>query len=91
MLTYIIRRLCYAIPILIGVNLLTFILFFIVNTPEDMARAHLGDKYVTEQAVEDWIKEKGYHHPLFYNGEAKGLEALTETVFFQQIPQAVCV
>ncbi len=84
MLTYIIRRLCYAIPILIGVNLLTFILFFIVNTPEDMARAHLGDKYVTEQAVEDWIKEKGYHQPLFYNGEAKGLGALTETVFFNK-------
>ena len=84
MLTYIIRRLCYAIPILIGVNLLTFILFFIVNSPEDMARAHLGDKYVTEQAIEDWIEEKGYHQPLFYNPEAKGLATLTETVFFNK-------
>ena len=33
MLAYILRRLLYAIPILIGVNLLTFALFFVVNTP----------------------------------------------------------
>ena len=33
MLAYIVRRLLYAIPILIGVNLLTFALFFVVNTP----------------------------------------------------------
>ena len=30
MLAYIIRRLLYAIPILVGVNLLTFGLFFVV-------------------------------------------------------------
>ena len=33
MINYIIRRVLYAIPILIGVNLLTFALFFVVNTP----------------------------------------------------------
>ena len=38
MLAYIVRRLLYALPILIGVNLLTFTLFFVVNTPDDMAR-----------------------------------------------------
>ena len=32
MIGYIIRRLLYAIPILIGVNLLTFVLFFFVTT-----------------------------------------------------------
>ena len=42
MLRYIIRRLLYAIPILIGVNLITFALFFVVNTPDDMARMQLG-------------------------------------------------
>ena len=41
MLAYLIRRLLYAIPILIGVNLITFALFFIVNTPDDMARMQL--------------------------------------------------
>ena len=47
MLNYIIRRMLYAIPILIGVNLITFTLFFVVNTPDDMARMQLGIKRVT--------------------------------------------
>jgi peptide/nickel transport system permease protein len=47
MLAYIIRRALYAIPILIGVNLITFALFFVVNTPDDMARMQLGTKRVT--------------------------------------------
>ena len=38
MLAYIIRRIAYAVPILIGVNLITFVLFFSVNKPDDMAR-----------------------------------------------------
>ena len=42
MIGYIIRRVAYAIPILVGVNLLTFALFFFVNSPDDMARLHLG-------------------------------------------------
>ena len=35
MFAYIVRRVLYAIPILIGVNLLTFTLFFVVNSPDD--------------------------------------------------------
>ena len=50
MLAYIVRRLLYAIPILIGVNLVTFALFFVVNTPDDMARMQLGIKRVTPEA-----------------------------------------
>ncbi len=42
MISYLVRRILYAIPILIGVNLLTFLLFFIVNSPDDMARMQLG-------------------------------------------------
>ena len=84
MFAYIIRRLLYAVPILIGVNFLTFVLFFIVNTPEDMARAHLGDKYVTEDAVQNWIEEKGYDGPMFLNSEISGLGAVTDTVFFDK-------
>ena len=44
MLAYIVRRLLYAIPVLIGVNLITFALFFVVNSPDDMARMQLGGK-----------------------------------------------
>ena len=84
MLAYITRRLLYAIPILIGVNLITFMLFFIVNTPDDMARMHLGMKHVTPQAIEKWKAERGYDKPLLYNEEEQGMAALTETIFFEK-------
>jgi peptide/nickel transport system permease protein len=79
---YIVRRVLYAIPILIGINLLTFTLFFIVNTPDDMARSQLGDKYVTEEAVENWKRENGYDKPLFYNAAVDFPGGVTETIFF---------
>ena len=84
MTAYIVRRLLYAIPILIGVNLITFALFFIVNTPDDMARIHLGAKHVTAEAIERWKREHGYDRPLFYNGEAVGVARLTDTLFVQK-------
>jgi peptide/nickel transport system permease protein len=83
MLAYILRRLLYAIPILIGVNLLTFTLFFVVNTPDDMARLQLGVKHVTPEAIERWKVEHGYDKPLLINAEAEGLAQLTDTIFFQ--------
>ena len=52
MLAYIVRRILYAIPILIGVNLITFALFFVVNSPDDMARMQLGMKRVTPAAIQ---------------------------------------
>ena len=67
MTAYIVRRLLYAIPILIGVNLFTFFLFFFINTPDDMARAHLGAKRVTAQQIAKWKRERDYHLPYFYN------------------------
>lgn len=84
MFAYIIRRLFYAIPILVGVNLLTFTLFFVVNTPDDMARSQLGDKYVTEEAVENWKQENGYDKPLFFNAESDGMGNITDTIFFKK-------
>ncbi len=83
MIAYILRRLLYAIPILIGVNLLTFTLFFVVNTPEDMARMHLGVKRVTPDAIQRWKIEHGYNKPLLINPQAKGTQQLTDTIFFQ--------
>ena len=84
MLAYILRRLLYAIPILIGVNLITFALFFVVNTPDDMARMQLGVKRVTPEAIEKWKAERGYDKPLFWNGPAGGSETLTKTIFFEK-------
>jgi peptide/nickel transport system permease protein len=54
MATYILRRLLYAILILVGVNLLTFTLFFAVNSPDNIARLNLGGKRVTQDAIEMW-------------------------------------
>ena len=82
MTAYILRRALYAVPILLGVNILTFVLFFVVNTPDDIARLHLGDKHVTPEQVAQWKEARGYHLPLLYNAAAPGAQALTETVFF---------
>lgn len=84
MIAYIIRRLLYAIPILIGVNILTFALFFIVNSPEDMARMQLGEKRVTEEAIEQWKVSHGYDKPLFWNSEEDGIDRFTETIFYNE-------
>jgi peptide/nickel transport system permease protein len=82
MFAYITRRVLYAIPILIGVNLLTFTLFFVVNSPDDMARMHLGVKRVTPEAIDKWKQERGYDQPLLFNTEAEGAEKITNTIFF---------
>lgn len=84
MLNYIIRRVLYAIPILIGVNLITFVLFFVVNTPDDMARMQLGVKRVTPEAIARWKRDHGYDKPLMFNKEAEGIDTLTRTVFFEK-------
>jgi peptide/nickel transport system permease protein len=84
MMAYIIRRVLYAIPILIGVNLLTFTLFFFVNSPDDMAYMQLGGKRVSEEAVQKWKQERGYDKPLLYNSDADGLDSLTETIFYDK-------
>jgi len=83
-LAYVVRRVLYAVPILVGVNLLTFLLFFVVNTPEDMARMQLGAKRVTPEAVEKWKAERGYDRPLLWNAQADGAGKATQTVFFQK-------
>ena len=84
MFAYLIRRVLYAIPILIGVNLITFALFFMVNTPDDMARMQLGVKRVTPEAIEKWKVERGYDKPLFVNSAAQGSGVITETIFFEK-------
>jgi len=81
---YVVRRVLYAIPILIGVNLITFTLFFVVNTPDDMARLALGIKRVTPEAIQKWKAERGYDRPLLYNGAAQGSARLTDTIFFEK-------
>lgn len=62
----ILRRLLYAVLVLAGVNLLTFILFFFITTPDRMARTRLGPEATVEQ-IADWKKDRSYHLPYFFH------------------------
>ncbi len=84
MYSYISRRILFAIPVLIGVNLITFILFFTVNSPDDMARSHLGDKNLTSETIQRWKKYHGYDLPLFFHSSERRSNIITQTLFFQK-------
>ena len=84
MIAYIVRRLAYAVLILIGVNLITFWLFFKVNTPDDIARMQLGAKRVTPDAIAKWKAERGYDKPLVYNDAREGMARFTDTIYFEK-------
>lgn len=84
MLNYVIRRLAYGLVILIGVNLITFVLFFTVNTPDDMARLSIGGKRVTPEQIEKWKAERGYNKPMLINEQEQGAAKVTNTVFWDR-------
>ena len=84
MMAYILRRVLYAIPILIGINVITFVLFFVVNSPDDMARMQLGEKRVTQEAVDKWKHERGYDKPVLFNTQAEGMSIFTDTIFYEK-------
>ncbi len=84
MLRYILRRLAYGFVILLGVNLVTFVLFFQVNTPDDMARLNIGGKRVTPELIEKWKAERGYNKPTLWNEAREGSARLTDTIFWDR-------
>jgi peptide/nickel transport system permease protein len=84
MLAYVIRRMLYAFPILLGVNLLLFLIFFGVNTPDDMAEAIIGEKHSTPELLENWKREHGYHLPRFFNAGEGFPGMFTQTIFWQK-------
>jgi peptide/nickel transport system permease protein len=84
MLNYIVRRVLYGVLVLIGVNLVTFFLFFTVNTPDDMARLNIGGKRVTQELIERWKVERGYDKPLYWNDAEPGAGRFTETIFWER-------
>jgi peptide/nickel transport system permease protein len=84
MWTYLIRRSFYGVLVLLGVNLFTFMLFFTVNTPDDMARLNIGGKRVTQEQIVKWKVERGYDKPLYWNSAAEGTKQATDTVFWDR-------
>ena len=87
MSAYLFRRILWLLPILLMVNLLTFVLFFVVNSPDDMARAQLGNKHVTDAAIAAWKAARGYDLPLLWNTSADGVQQFTQTIFWQKSVQ----
>lgn len=84
MFKYLTRRLAYGLAILVGVNLLTFFLFFTVNTPDDMARLNIGGKRVSHEQIDKWKAERGYDKPLYWDASREGAQRLTHTVFWER-------
>ncbi|MEO8936759.1 MAG: ABC transporter permease [Burkholderiaceae bacterium] len=84
MAAFILRRVLYGFLILVGVNLLTFVLFFTISTPDDMARLNIGGKYISQQQIDDWKVQKGYDKPLLWNAAVDGARKLTDTVFWER-------
>jgi peptide/nickel transport system permease protein len=84
MFNYVIRRSFYGVLVLLGVNLFTFMLFFTVNTPDDMARLNIGGKRVTQEQILKWKVERGYDKPLYWNGGSQGTHKATDTVFWDR-------
>ncbi len=82
--SYLVRRIAYGVLVLIGVNLLTFFLFFTVNTPDDMARLNIGGKHVTQEIIDKWKAERGYDKPLWWNEKKEGSDKLTDTIFWDR-------
>lgn len=84
MVKYLVKRLFYIIPIVLMVNFLTFVLFFVINSTDNVARSQLGGKYTTKNAIMQWKKSHGYDLPLFYNEQQSGFGAITQTLFVKK-------
>ncbi|CCW34866.1 ABC transporter permease [Chthonomonas calidirosea] len=63
MLRYVIRRILLAIPTLLGVAFLTFVLFYATSSPEQIARRNLSAKNPTPQQIKAWLHQHGYDKP----------------------------
>jgi peptide/nickel transport system permease protein len=90
---YIIRRLLLAIPTVLGVCLVTFLLFNVFASPEAVARKQLG-KNPTVGQVKAWISAHGMDKPMFINlnpgkdgrvqpFDSRFLNHMRELIFFE--------
>ncbi len=84
MLRYLLKRILYLLPTLLGVNLLVFAMFFVVNSPDDMAKQFLGEKASTPEQIERWKASRGYDLPLCFNRSARGAGKFTRTILWRK-------
>jgi peptide/nickel transport system permease protein len=86
MFNYLVRRLLYVPLIVFGVMLVTFILFFVLQTPEAHARVRLG-KHATPETIHNYLHERGYDKPLLLN-TTPGAK-LGDSIFFNEMVSLV--
>jgi len=67
-LRYTLRRILYAAPILLGVLLILFLIFFAVADPVDIARRAKGEK-ASQEVLDAWLELHGYDKPKFPSWE----------------------
>lgn len=79
MITYIIRRLLYTIPIVFGVLLVTFILFNVIGG--DRA-AQIAGKAASQETIEEIRHEYGWDKPLFLSWDSQFINHLEDAVTF---------
>lgn len=93
MLNYLLRRLLYAPLIIVGVMLVTFIIFFVVQKPETVAKNQVGKRATPEDAYK-WLHKRGYDKPLIFNtgqqrvtadGHPYDSKGFFDTIFFNQL------
>jgi len=86
MFNYVLRRVLYMVPILVGVMVITFLLFFLPQPIETVAAKQLGQK-ATAQSIENWLHQRGFDKPLWLN--VKGApryhadRPITDSLFFK--------
>lgn len=86
MFAYLVRRILFFVPIIFGVMLLTFVLFFVVQSPNATARRVLGQR-ATPKAIENWLHNRGYDKPLLIN-KTPG-EPWHDSLFLNQMQRLV--
>lgn len=79
MIRFVFRRLLQMIPTLLGVIVITFVLFNLVGGSP--ARMKLGDK-ASPRALEEFDEQRGYNKPLFW-GRSVPTRALADVDFTQ--------
>jgi peptide/nickel transport system permease protein len=66
MIAYLLRRLVFGAGTVLGVLLVLFVLFFLVATPDDVARKAIGEKALPD-AIAQWKIAHGYDRPRVWN------------------------
>jgi peptide/nickel transport system permease protein len=77
-ISYLIRRILWMVPILIGVSVVTFVLFYVVTPPRQLARRNLSSKNPSPQEINDWLRQHHYDKPL----QEQAVKHISELMLF---------